>query len=188
MPVRMRKSSNAGVERGDVVELALEALAVEAVGDRQARRVVGEHHVLVAERLRRGRHLLDLGAAVAPRRVQVAVAAQSVAVALAGRRDRHLGRRLEVGEVVRHLAGQRLGDHLGGGVTDAVELGQRAGGGPLGDLGRVGVAHDVARPLERLGLEPGVVGPVEAVHDPVERGLRRHRRQGTGGRQSLSRP
>ena len=77
-------------------------------------------------------------------------------------------------EVVRHLPGQRLGDHLGAGVADAVELGQRPGGRPLGDLRRVGVAHDVAGPLERLGPEARVVGPVQAVHHPVEGGLRRH--------------
>ena len=43
------------------------------------------------------------------------------------------------------------------------------------------VAHDVARPQERLGLEPGVVGPVETVHDAIERFLRRHPAEGTAG-------
>ncbi len=40
--------------------------AVEAVGDRQAGRVVGQHHVLVAEVDRRRGHRLDRRAAVAP--------------------------------------------------------------------------------------------------------------------------
>ncbi len=141
--------------------------------------VVGQHHVLVPEGLRRRRHLLDLGAAVAPRRVEVAVAAQCIPVSLAARRDRHVRRGFELGQVVGHLTGQRLDDHLGAGVPDPVELGQRAGGRPLGDLLRVGGPHDVAGPLERLGPEPRVVGPVQVVHHAVERFLRRHRGQGT---------
>ena len=37
------------VERGDLVELGEQPIAVEAVGDGEARRVVGHHQVLVAQ-------------------------------------------------------------------------------------------------------------------------------------------
>ena len=162
------------VELADLAELAFQAFPVEAVGDRQAGRVVGQHHVLVPEVAGGGRHLLDLGPAVAPRRVEVAVAAQPLPVALPGGCDRHLRRLLEVGQIVRHLPGQGLGDHLGGRVADAVEVGQRAGRGPDRQLVGVGRPHHVAGPVERLGLEAVVVRPVEAVDDAIEGGVGGH--------------
>ena len=114
---------------GDLVELLGEPLLVQAVRDRQAGRVVGLHHVLVAERDRRRRHRLDRGAAVAPRRVQVAVAAQRSPIHLTLGGDRHLRLGLDPRQVARHQAGERLGDDLGGGVPDAVELLQPLVGG-----------------------------------------------------------
>ena len=80
MPVRMRNGASCSFSTGHVGELLAQALGAEAVGDREPRRVVGEHHVLVAERDRRAGHRLDGGAAVAPAAVQVQVAAQRVAV------------------------------------------------------------------------------------------------------------
>src|SRR3712207_9027830 len=47
------------VERGDDVELLLQPRGGEAVGDGQPRRVVGQRHVLVAERDRGRGHLAD---------------------------------------------------------------------------------------------------------------------------------
>ena len=58
-----------GVELLDHLELGQQAVTVEPVGDGQAGRVVGEHHVLVAHGDRRRRHRLDGGPTVAPRRV-----------------------------------------------------------------------------------------------------------------------
>ena len=79
-----------GVDGGDLVELLGETLLVQPVGDRQTGRVVGLHHVLVADRDRRGRHRLDRCAAVAPGRVEMAVALERIAVHLALGGDRHL--------------------------------------------------------------------------------------------------
>ena len=76
------------VEPGHDVELVLEPLAGQAVGDGEPRRVVGEHDVLVAQRLGRPGHLLDVRAAVGPVAVRVAVALQRRAQRLAaGRRS-----------------------------------------------------------------------------------------------------
>ena len=120
-----------GVDRGDLVELLGQPLPVEAVGDREPRRMVGLHHVLVTERHRRRRHGLDGGAAVAPRRVQVAVALERVAVDLAGFGDRHLRLGLDLRQVRRLLAVERLGDHRRGRRPDAVEFGQRVASSPV---------------------------------------------------------
>ena len=49
-----------------------------------------------------------------------------------------------------------------------IEIGERAGSCSGGQLvGRDGT-NDFQRPHERLGLEPGVVGPIEAVHHTFE--------------------
>ena len=81
-PVEDAERSELLVEHGDDADLLNQPLAVEAVGDGQPRRVVGEHDVLVAEGDRRSRHRLDRRSAVAPRRVGVAVAAERIQVAL----------------------------------------------------------------------------------------------------------
>ena len=65
-----------GVQPVEHVELLQKSLAREAVRDRQAGRVVGQHHVLVSELDRGASHLLDGRSAVGPVRVAVAVAAQ----------------------------------------------------------------------------------------------------------------
>ena len=156
------------VEHGQVVELGEEPLPVEAVGDRQPAGVVGEHHVLVAEGDGRRRHVLDAGAAVAPRGVGVAVAPERGPVG--GRLGAHLDHRLglELGQVGGDLAVDGLADHAGGRVADARQLGQRAGPGPLLELGRVGGHDDVERPHPGLRLEAGHVGAVQAVDDPLQ--------------------
>ena len=64
------------VDRVDDAELPGQPLGAQPVGDRQPRRVVGEHEVVVAELDRGERHLLDRRAAVGPVRVRVQVAAQ----------------------------------------------------------------------------------------------------------------
>ena len=85
-----------------------------------------------------------------------------------------LGLALELLQVGRRPAGQRLGDHPGARRPDPVERGERAPVGPLGDLLGRRVPHDIAGPHERLGLEPALVGAVEAVDDTVERFDRGH--------------
>ena len=119
-----------GVDRGDLVELLGQPLPVETVGDREASGVIGLHHVLVAERHRRRGHRLDRGPAVAPRGVQVAVALQRVAVDLAGLGDRHLRLGLDLRQIRRLVAVERLGDHRRRRRTDAVEVGQRVASAP----------------------------------------------------------
>ena len=49
MPVRMRNGAISCVQRGDNVELLLEPLGRQPARDREPRRVIGEHDVLVAE-------------------------------------------------------------------------------------------------------------------------------------------
>ena len=64
------------VDRLDHPELPGQPGHREPVGDREPRRVVGEHEVVVAELDRGERHLLDRGATVGPVTVRVQVAAQ----------------------------------------------------------------------------------------------------------------
>ena len=54
------------------------------------------------------------------------------------------------------------------------QLGERSRRGALLDLAGGQLADDLARADERLGLEPGLVGPVEVVDGTVERFQRRH--------------
>ena len=114
--------------------------------------------------------------------VGVAVAAQRVPqrhpgrgrgvhrrAALAGEgRHRRVRGGLQVGQVVGHLAGQRLGHHLGGLLPDAGQLAQRAQLGPAGqrvdrDLGQhVRGAAEGAHPVGRL------VPPLHQERDPPQ--------------------
>ena len=64
MPVRRRKRRELLLEALEHVELLQQPVAGEAVRDGEARRVIGEHHVLVAELDRGVGHLLDRRAAV----------------------------------------------------------------------------------------------------------------------------
>ncbi len=84
------------------------------------------------------------------------------------RGDGHLGLRVEVVEVRQVVTLERLADDGSRGVADAVELGERAGLRPAAQLVRRHGPHDVERPDERLGLEAGVVGAVEAVDDSFQ--------------------
>ena len=69
---------------------------------------------------------------------------------------------------VAGVAAQRLGDQSCRRVADPFEIGERAGSGPgLELLGR-DRPDDFERPDERLRLEAGVVGPIEAVHHTFE--------------------
>jgi len=139
-PERLRQHAVRGepgeplVERGHQVQLLAQAVGGQPAGDREPGRVVGEHHVLVTQLDRRERHLFDRGAAVGPVGVGMAVPAQ-------GRPERR-GRLVEVApfggaqaaQVHRLLTAQRLDHATGGHVAHTGELGQRAGGGTLGDL------------------------------------------------------
>ena len=114
------------VQRGDFVELLVEALDAEAVGDREARRVVGHDQVLVPEVLRRPGHGLDRGAAVGPGGVAVAVAADGGPEVGA---DAGLhGDLLELAQPVGDLPVECLADGPRGAVADALERGEPAGG------------------------------------------------------------
>ena len=55
------------VERGHIDELLLQPLLAQPVGDRQARRMIGQHHVVVAETACGASHRLDRRSPVAPR-------------------------------------------------------------------------------------------------------------------------
>ena len=156
------------VEHGHVGKLLLQPLDAEAVGDGEAGRVVGQHHVLVAEGDRRAGHRLDGGTAVAPAGVQVEVALQRLAVDGAGVGEGDLGLAFQLGEVGDGTAGQRLLDDGGGRIADAVQVGEGAGGGPLRQLVGGGGPCDIQRPHERLGLEAGLVGAVEAVDHALQ--------------------
>ena len=59
------------------------------------------------------------------------------------------GLRLELGQVGRHLTGQRLGDDLRRRVADAVEVGERAVGRPFGQLSSVGLPDHLQGAHER---------------------------------------
>ena len=54
------------------------------------------------------------------------------------------------------------------------KLGERSRRGALLELAVGQLPDDLPRPHERLGLEPGLVGPVEIVDGAVERFQRRH--------------
>jgi hypothetical protein len=155
------------VERPHLVELAAQALGREAPGDGEAGRVVGEHHVLVAEAHGRPGHRLDGGAAVGPRRVQVAVALER-RPQLGTRTQGDLGVLLERGDVLGDPAGECLLDDRAGLGADARQVGEPAGGGQPGDLVVAHLAHDVARPGVGLDLLRGLERPVEQVDDAVE--------------------
>ena len=126
IPVRMRNGARLLVERGHVVELLPQSLAVEAVGDGEPGRVIGEHHVVVAERDRRRAPSPRSGPAVAPQAVQVAVAAERGAVAGPFAVISTLVSPSSFVEIGRDLAVERLADHRAVASPMPVELGQRA--------------------------------------------------------------
>ena len=112
------------VDRLDDAELAGQPLGAEAVGHREARRVVGEHEVLVAELDRGERHLLDRRPAVGPVGVGVQVAAQ-LRPQLASARDERAGvLLLELRQPLGYDAAHGVGDHLGSARADAGQLGE----------------------------------------------------------------
>ena len=162
------------VERLDLVELLEQPLAVEAVGDGEPRRVVGDDEVLVPEALRGAGHHLGGGAAVAPGGVAVAVAPQRGAQlgALADVDGRLV---LELGEVLVDAAVERQHDHLARGRADAGQVEQRAVGVVLGD-GVVAQLPDEVAGLA-VGGHPAAFGQgaVEQVHDAIEGVGRTHR-------------
>ena len=137
MPVRIRNGASSVVQRLDHLELAHQPFGVEAVGDGEARAVVGERQVLVAELGGGLGHLGDGAAAVGPVRMAVAVPPQQ---RRAARRPRpvSVGVRLllEVHEVGGRLARHRLGDDPGRGVAHAGEVGEPARRGALGQHAR----------------------------------------------------
>ena len=180
IPVRSRNGASSSLKAGDLVELGKQALPVQAVGDGEPGRVVGEHEVLVPQVSRRRGHGPDRRAAVAPRRVAVAVASQRVAHDGPFRRDRDLGLRLQLDEVRRDLAGERLGDGPGRRVADAREIGEGLVPGPPRQLVGIGLAHPRQRAGPGLGLESTDVGAVEAVDDAGERLLGGHPVQARG--------
>ena len=168
MPVRIRNGARLGVQPVEHVELLQQSLAGEAVRDRQAGRVVGQHHVLVSELDRGAGHLLDRRSAVGPVRVAVAVAAQRGAErrALGRQRDRRLV--FELQQVGRRLAVHGLGDDARRDRADVVELGERARLRPRLDLRRIEIGDRVARVRERLDAVRGFERAVEQEDDAVE--------------------
>ena len=121
------------VQFGHHADLFGQPVGAQAVRHGEPRRVVGEHHVLVAQRHGRAGHGFDGGATVAPAAVQVQVATQGIAVDGAALGDRHTGGGLHAVEV-GGLPRQRLGHHGGRTGADAVEFGEGASGSTLGHL------------------------------------------------------
>ena len=66
IPVRIRNGASSSLSALDQVELLAQALAVQALGHGEPRRVVGDREVLVAEGRGGAGHRLDPGAAVGP--------------------------------------------------------------------------------------------------------------------------
>ena len=121
------------VQRSDFVELPAHARFVETVRDRQPCGMVGEHHVLVAERSCRFGHGRDGRRAVTPHRVHMAIAPQRFADPRAGA-DRYAAARFELGEIGRRAIEHRVGDHFARARADAVEFGERVVVRPLFQL------------------------------------------------------
>ena len=82
--------------------------------------MVGEHHVLVAQTLSGAGHDVDRRTTVGPVGVGVQVAEQLRADLLTARRQRTLAAGSQLGEVVRHVAVERLPDDLGTRLADVV--------------------------------------------------------------------
>ena len=156
------------VDRVDDAELAGQPLDAEAVGDGQARRVVGEHLVLVTELDGGERHLLDRRTTVGPVRVRVQVAPQLGPQLLAALHERP-ERRLELGQPLRQHAVHRVGDHGRGARSDARQVRERAGVRTGGDLvGRQRQHHrrGVAEGLDPAGL---LAASLHQERDPAQR-------------------
>ena len=124
MPVRIRNGASSLVEALDLVELREQPLTVEAVGDREPRRVVGHHDVLVAERLA-ARAIVSIGAPPSdhvewtwqsPRSAARSAAPSSIVVATRSSR--------ELGDVRGHVAVERLADDARRLRSDAGEVGE----------------------------------------------------------------
>jgi hypothetical protein len=120
------KRRHLGVQRLDHLELAHQAFGVETVRDGEARAVVGEGPVLMAESRGRVGHLCDGAATVGPVRVAVAVASQQAPKLRRASGQCGFGLFLEVHQVRGRLARHGLGDHLCGGVTHAGKVGEMA--------------------------------------------------------------
>ena len=175
MPVSRRNpGGSAVVDGGDAVELLAQPVRGQPVGHRQPGRVVGQHQVLVAQLDRGQRHLLDRRAAVGPVRVAVAVAAQRLRSAAAAPSRSVPSSGDQAAQVDRLLAGQRLGDAAGGDLADPGQLGQRAGGGPRGQLSGGQRGERLGRRPERPDPVGGLVGPFQQEGDA--------RRSATGSR------
>src|SRR4051794_16353398 len=162
------KGSHFLVEGGDIRQLLLETLLAQSVGDGQARRVIGQHHVLVTEVARGARHRLDRRAAVTPQAVEMAVAFQSGAVLRSVASQRHTCLGLDLVDVAR-VPVQRFGDESGSRIADPFQFCQGAGLGARRELFRRRGANDLEGADERLRLEPCLVRPVEAVNHAFER-------------------
>lgn len=158
-----------GVEFVDDVELAAQAVGGQAVRDLQARRVVGEGEVLVAEGTRGLGHLQDRGPAVGPVAVGVQVALEGGA-----ERGRGLVQRLALGglqaaQVDGRLAAQRLLDHQGGDLADAGQRGERPVAHPAGQLVRGRPPGAVGGRAERPHAVGRLMGALQQERDAAQR-------------------
>ncbi len=158
------------VEVADHLQLLAEALGAEPVGDGQARRVVGEHHVVVAEGPRRLGHLADRAAAVRPVGVGVAVAAQCLAQLRTGLGDGAALDGLQAAQVDGGLAALGLGDGQGGHLADAGKLLQGARGDAAVELGGVHLLHRGGGAAEGADAVGRLLGAFQQEGDAAQRG------------------
>ncbi len=161
------------VEPLDLVELGDEAVPVEPVGHGEAGRVVGDHQVLVAQGHGGPGHGLDRCAAVAPQAVAVAVTAEG-GPQLGPGPEGDLGGLLQGDDAGGYVPGHRLGDHLGGALADAGQLGEGPAGRALLHLALGQGPDHLGRLQERGGLLGGQQAAVLEVGDPLQRLDRGH--------------
>jgi hypothetical protein len=165
------------VQAGDDVELLLQPLGGQAVGDGEPRRVVGQRHVLVAQRHGGLGHLADRAAAVGPVGVHVQVPAQRGPERgdVVGHRGRLGGGLLERREVVGHLALVCLHDDGRRLRPDALEVLERVRADLEVELLVGEPVDDCGGRAERRHPVTGLAGALQEEGDPPERGRGRER-------------
>ena len=171
IPLRIRNGASSAFSSSIERELRRQPLGRQPVGDRQARRVIGQRDPLMTQHLGGLRHLPWRAAAVRPVRVGVAVAAQ---------RCPHRGPRrrlvfgLQADQVIGPLTGRGRGDHTGGRWPDSVQILQRAVHDPPVELAGGHPRQHRGGPAKRLHPVRRSAGTLQLEGDPPQRRFRIH--------------